>query len=238
VRYLLVVVTHGSSPHLARTLHAFSEWVTPRPAYGLLWVDGPDEDDAAAEAAMIARSSWKFTGSAVQRGFCATYTDAWDEAVITADDHECDFVFWLESDFLIRRAVNLAHLAALLDASPELAQVALMRNPVNEQEVAAGGLFESRPGEYELESFETEEVGSTRVRLRSHSWLRHRSYYTTNPNLMRRSFMADHPWPERHAAQCEGLYTMDLRACGYDFAVWGSGDAWVEHVGVRTGFGY
>jgi hypothetical protein len=31
---------------------------------------------------------------------------------------------------------------------------------------------------------------------------------------------------------------MDLRELGFDFAVWGSGEPWVEHVGVRTGFGY
>jgi hypothetical protein len=237
MRYLLVVVTHGASPHLDRALHAFSEWVTPRPVHGLLWIDGPDEDDAAVSA-IRHHGDWTVTGSAEQRGFCATYADAWDESILIADQHDCDFVFWLESDFLILRPVPLKALAGLLASDHSLAQVALMRNACNPAEAAAGGLFESRPGEYEAEEWFEETAAAASVRLRSHRWLRHRSYFTTNPNLMRRAFMADNPWPPRYEAQCEGLYSMDLRELGLDFAVWGSGVPWVEHVGVRSGFGY
>jgi hypothetical protein len=237
MRYLLVVVTHGASLHLDRALHSFSEWVTPRPVLGLLWIDGPDVADAAVSA-IRHHGDWVVTGSEEQRGFCNTYTDAWDEAVIYAEQHDCDFVFWLESDFLVRRSVSLEALAGLLASDHSLAQVALMRNACNPEEAAAGGLFESRPGEYSPESFTNETASASRVRIRGHSWLRHRSYFTTNPNLMRRDFMASCPWPGRHVSDCEGLYTMDLRELGFDFAVWGSGEPWVEHIGVRTGFGY
>lgn len=237
MRYLLVVVTHGNSPHLARALHAFGEWVTPRPADGLLWIDGPDQDDAAVRA-ILGHGDWTVTGSSEQRGFCSTYTDAWDEAVIVAEAHDCDHVFWLESDFIVHRGVDLTAVAQLLAAEPDLAQVALMRNAVNETEKAAGGLFESRPGEYEPHELTVEGLAPSLIRIRSYPWLRHSSYFTTNPSLMRRDFMASCPWPARHVSQCEGLYTMDLREQGRDFAVWGSGAPWVEHVGVRTGFGY
>lgn len=239
IRYLLVVVTHGRSPDLAAALEAAREHLVPPPTRGLLWVDGPDVDDAAFEVvAGHGIHDWAFSGSAEQRGFCATYADAWQEAVDEADRFECDHVFWLESDFVLKRPVDLAALAELLHTAPGLAQVALMRNAVNEEEVAAGGLYESRRGEYERFAVSvTQEPVVHGARIRAYPWLRHRSYFTTNPNLMTVEFMRAHPWPA-YSRECEGLFTHDLLAGGLSFAVWGDGQPWVEHVGHRTGFGY
>lgn len=239
MRYLLVAVTHGASPHIAAALDSVRRNVSPVPARGLLWVDGPDEGDAALDTvAAIGLHSWTVTGSARQQGFCNTYADAWHEAVEEAFRFDCTHVLWLEADFVFERLVDVAALAELLRTAPGLAQVALMRNAVNEQEIAAGGLFESRRGEYEkfVVSVKQEPVVHG-ARLRGYPWLRHRSYFTTNPCLMTVDFMHAHPWPH-YEAECEGLFTHDLLAEGLSFAVWGSGEPWVEHVGVRTGFGY
>lgn len=206
-----------------------------------------------------------------------------------AEEAAYEHVFWLEHDFVFTRNVDLRDLAAVLDtnqgstvAVPEhmpgnpsstgltgykttvggLAQMALMRNAVNNQEKAAGGLFESRPGQYmargtacsgcggELAWVTTTPPGysgwaCTTLGGCSHPplapapvWLEHRSYFTTNPSLMRRAFMAEHPWPD-YPDQCEGRFGIDLIQAGYSFGVWGDGSPWVEHIGAaRTGFGY
>jgi hypothetical protein len=239
MRYLLVVITHGESPRLGDAISAFRAHAAPYPAHALLWVDGPDVGDAAYNvAARNGIHDWTLDGSSRQRGFCATYADAWQEAVFEASRLECDYVFWLESDFLLTRPVDLRALAELLRSEPELAQVAFMRNAVNEQEIAAGGLFQSRPGEYEARSISVvQQPVVNGARIRAYPWLRHGSYFTTNPNLMTVDFMRSHPWPS-YPSECEGLFTHDLLAEGLRFAVWGDGAPWTEHVGVRTGFGY
>ena len=64
-----------------------------------------------------------------------------------------------------------------------------------------------------------------------------KSYFTTNPCLMLRSFMEANPWPV-YADECEGLFSIDLVARGFSFAAMGSGEQWVRHTGRRDGFGY
>lgn len=239
MRYLLVCITHHRSEHLDNVLAAFREMVTPGPAQGLLWVDGEDIDDAALTVvAAHGYQSWIFSGSSYQRGFCLTVGDVWQEACEEAERLDCDYVFWLENDFLFRRPVDLEPLAQLLDANDDLAQIAFMRNAVNPVEAAAGGLFESRRSDYEPQfKVETTEVTGLGARMRGHQWLKHRSYFTTNPSLMRRSFMEQYPFPES-GRYCEGHYGLYLIEHGISFGVWGDGKPWVEHVGVRTGKGY
>jgi hypothetical protein len=239
VRYLLVVVTHGLSPHLAAALEAFRNHVVPHPVCGLLWVDGPDVDDAAFNAvAGHGIHDWTFAGPSEQHGFCATYTDAWQAAVDAADRHECDHVFWLESDFILNRLVDVSALAYLLAQNPDLAQVALMRGAANEQEHAAGGVYESRPDGYSPHAVTVPQDPVVHgARIRAYPWLLQRAYFTTNPNLMTVDFMRAHPWPS-YPSECEGLFSWDLIADGLSFAVWGDGKPWVDHVGVRTGKGY
>ncbi len=60
---------------------------------------------------------------------------------------------------------------------------------------------------------------------------------TTNPCLFPSRLAHEQPWPEV-SQFCEGVYGIQLREAGYRFAFWGNGEQWVEHVGVRDGFGY
>jgi hypothetical protein len=105
--------------------------------------------------------------------------------------------------------------------------MALVRDAVNADERRAGGLIKSRPGQFQPQEG-------------SHPWLRHRSYFTTNPSLMRTSFMRDDPFLDDGEPYCEGRYGIHLLTRGYTFGAWGSGEEWVAHMGVRdrTGKGY
>lgn len=240
MKYVLVALTHGAAEPLADTLASFRTHVQPAPE--VLYLHGDGEQAQGATYEWATSHAWpgmlmSLGGSYEPEGFCAATRESW---LTVAAFPDVDYVFWLEHDFRFLRHVDLADLAALLDANPRLAQVALMRDAVNEQERAAGGLFESRPGQYEPRDVKTfyDPIGEGLVRgWDVATWLEQKAYFSTNPSLMRRAFMAENPWPV-YGSECEGKFGIDLLARGYTFGVYGSGEPWVEHVGVRTGSGY
>lgn len=137
-------------------------------------------------------------------------------------------VFHLEDDFTFNRAVSLDDMAAVLQANPNLVQLALRRQPWNDIERDAGGVVESRADEYDER---TDGV---------HDWLEHRLFFTTNPCLYRSEMMWKHPWPKGNNS--EGRFSIDLcRSPKVRFGFWGargSGE-WVTHIGAdRVGVGY
>lgn len=228
MNYRLIVLTHGDDPACAEvTLDSFGEMVTPAPSELVIVRDGPGHSYVPGWAP----NQWiGVQASEEPVGFCAATRYAWTRAAAAPD---ADYVFWLEHDFEFIRPVNLAELAAVLSSEPTVAQMALMRDAVNQTEKAAGGLYESRPGQYTSRAY----YASGPDPGRGHPWLEHRAYLTTNPSLMRRSFMQHNPWPD-HPAECEGRFGIDLVERGYSFGVWGHGEPWVRHIGERTGFGY
>ncbi len=244
MNYRLVVLTHGDGPTLEDTLDSFGDHVQGRPPTDVVIVrDGPGYTYVPSWQRHV--PTWRVLQVAPGPvGFCKATAYAW--ACGAAPGPE--FVFYLEHDFRITRPVYLVAMAAVLDANPQLVQMALMRDAVNDAEKAAGGLFESRPGQYERRSthipleaspFRGSGAGGRVIDpgVVTADWLEHRAYATTNPSLMRRQFMADHPWPD-YDAECEGRFGIDLVLSGYSFGVWGTGEPWVEHIGARTGFGY
>lgn len=138
------------------------------------------------------------------------------------DDNE--FVWWHEQDFRLTRAIPLLRLADTLRQRPHLAQLALRRQPWNDDERSAGGIVEQHPDDY--------------IEVGDH--LEHRRFFTTNPALIPRRFITDYQWPT--GAHSEGhfsaaLFTDPAIRCGY----WGPRDSgeWCEHIGhVRKGTGY
>lgn len=231
MKYRLIVLTHGESEPLAETLASFLQHVWPLPTDAFMHIDGPDARSVAYDVARnLTVWDWTLGQDMEPVGFCGSCRQAWNEEAAHGSH---DFVFWLEHDFRFLRDLDLRPLAEVLDADPTLAQMALMRNAVNEQEKEAGGLYESRPGQYrhDLASYSRDGIVGT------HAFLRHRSYFTTNPSLMRRAFVAEHRWPD-YQSECEGRFGIDLVEHGFSFGVWGDGQPWVEHVGVRSGYGY
>jgi hypothetical protein len=225
--YTLAVLTHGTAPRLDSVLNSFVDKVKPTPERVIVYVDGANPPNCGV------RNGWSFRTSGRQEGFCKATRDLWRWASEPADATE--FVFWLEHDFTFLRPVDLHDLAVPL-RDPKLAQMQLMRNAVSVEEVAAGGLYEMRREEYE-----TKFIGmgwDDLAEAPERRWLLHRSYFTTNPSLMRTAWMAENPWPDDNEPFCEGRFGIDLVERGFHFGVWGYGEPWVQHIGQRTGFGY
>jgi hypothetical protein len=99
---------------------------------------------------------------------------------------------------------------------------------VNDEERMAGGVIAKHEARGDV---------FTKNIHRSMPWLEHQAYFTTNPSLMTKAFMAENPWPKR-PDQCEGVMGIELRRKGFRFAFVGDGEPWVSHHGSRNGFGY
>lgn len=233
LRYRLVVLTHGAHDTLTDTLQAFADHVTPEPYEIVVHSDGRI---GAARAYALAATfgpdfcrRWVLSQDDVQEGFCGATRQAWLEGAAPG----VDYVFYLEHDFIVTRHVDLGPLAAELDDDHRLAQMSLMRNPVSADEQRAGGLYESRKDAFTPRGL----LGQELIGMAPTEWLEHRIYVTTNPCLMRQQFMAGNPWPA-YTDQCEGRFGIDLLGRGYHFGVWGDGQPWVQHVGLRDGHSY
>lgn len=73
-------------------------------------------------------------------GYSRQIQRAWDGL-----PSDIDYVFHLESDFIFNEWIPVADMIKILERHPKLAQVALVRQAVNAEERAAGGVLEAHP---------------------------------------------------------------------------------------------
>lgn len=165
-------------------------------------------------------------------GFGGAIASAWAWLVANSSTQ---FVFHLEDDFIFNRIVNLEAMADVLVRHSHITQMALRRQPWNDDERAAGGIVEQHPDDYR------EVAGLHGYPVGDHlAWLEHRRFFTTNPSLYRTE-LCRRGWPT--ASNSEGRFSIDLFA--HDpllrSGFWGARDSgeWVTHIGRdRVGSGY
>lgn len=164
-----------------------------------------------------------------RQGFGGAIRHAWRFLTDDVDEH---FVFHLEDDFVFRHPVQLPDMIRVLEGEAGLTQLALRRQPWNDQEQAAGGIIEQHPDDYADRKYPV--LGWPPL-----EWLEHRRFFTTNPSLYRRR-LCYRGWPV--GDHSEGRFSLELIEDPHvRFGFWGardSGEA-VEHIGhVRAGTGY
>ena len=138
---------------------------------------------------------------------------------------ETDYVFHLEHDFTFNAPVPLEKMIALLERRPYLAQVALKRQPVMEDERAAGGVVEAKPEYF------------TECRDELATWTEHRLMFTLNPCVYRAS-LCQLGWPQGGWPGSETYFTYQLIIDPeVRFAYWGRkfDPPMVQHIDQRPG---
>lgn len=229
----VLVITDGRDAYLDRCVASLghvtgdiTEW----------WMHD-DTGDADYRAALAARyPDWRHIDAGPQRAGCAeAFRSCWRQL---RQHSTADKVFLIEGDFEFFRPVDLDDMAALLDARPYLAEVALRRQPWNDLEIAAGGIVEQHPEWYTDCS---DDAGR--------QWLEQSAFFTTNCPLFRRSLF-DVEWPGHIPGQySEGTFhqrlvtqgTPEVPGDAVRYAYWGSRESgvWVHHIGEqRAGTGY
>lgn len=155
-------------------------------------------------------------------GFGGAIREGWRRALATG----CDWLLAVELDFTFRRPVPLADMIAMLDAHPHLVQMALLRQPWNSAERAAGGIIQLRPETYVQREWN------------GHEFIEHRNFTTTNCAVWPR-WVVERGWPS--GPMSEGRFGIALFAedPAYRAAFWGDGAVWIDHIGeVRSGHSY
>lgn len=135
----LLVISCGRPGYLATTLDSA--------ARNLPGINGPKlivDDSGSTEMQKMLRTldGYDTAFHTENRGLSAAIQTGWD----LLDD--CDYIFHLEDDFTFPRAVDVKSIAKRLDAIPELAQLALVRQPWSPEEHAAGGIIHLDPDAY------------------------------------------------------------------------------------------
>lgn len=211
----LLVMTDGRFDCLRRTLASFDEHVLGEFAYRIMIDDSGDA--LYAERLEQRFGGYQITHNPGRHGFCGALNIGWKTVPLDATH-----VFHLEDDFLCNVDVPLAEMAAVLDARPYLVQLVLKRQPWSEEEKAWGDLVRGR-----VDRFEYVE-----------SWVEHREYFSTNPNLMRTEWIRDGMMV---IPECEGKFGLELLADpSLRFAFWGSPDdpPVVHHIGDARTLGW
>lgn len=155
-------------------------------------------------------------------GFSGAIQEGWRQVLATG----AEWVFHAELDFIYREPIPLTGMVELLEAQPHLAQVILKRQPVNEEEIAAGGIVECHPDDFR----QRVEGGVI--------WTENRRCFSTNPGVYSTK-MCRHGWPQ--VPQSEGMFTHRLlEDPDVQFGIWGAkyDPPLVEHIGIRVGVGY
>lgn len=169
---------------------------------------------------------------------CTPRFDGWDTVTVTGGDFARatsaardvaigsgqPWVFFTEDDFTFDEPVDLEAMQAIMVEHAELTQLALLRQAWYEHEKNAGGVFDADPGAF------TQRDG----------YIEHRAFWTQNPHLTRRAFIAEHRWPHvRDSERTFGLnlYRNETLRGGYLGSI--DDPPRVTHIGdVRAGVGY
>jgi len=221
--YILTLLTNGRTEVFERTLAAFAELVTPKPAAVYVFDDGHQSDAELMVNETLGVECF-YDSAPNPLGMCRAHA----QCHYAAAHSGYDWAWHQEDDQLLLRPVNLNDLAALMDTQTHLAQVALVRAPWN-REVPFGGYIPQSPGWY------------IRCRDDRFEWIETTRNWATSPALMRTSLLREFSWPEQ--AGCETAYGPTILDADPDarFALYGGGEAWYAHVGKersQAAFGY
>ena len=146
-----------------------------------------------------------------RQGLTANLAQAW--GALTPDD---EWVFHLEEDFVIEDA-PLVEMAETLDAFRNVANMVLLRQPWNQEEIRAGSILKTH-------RFMLTDMGG---------WLQHEAGFWLNPNVAHASLLRS------LRPGVESDLTNQCRSRGLTFGWWGGRDdpprCW--HVGSEGGMG-
>jgi hypothetical protein len=213
MKIALLVMTDGRRDYIGETISS-----------AFYKLDGPitekwmhdDSGDSDHRQWLEARfPSFVHIGEGPRKGFGGAYSFAWKTL---ASRSKSDFIFNLEDDFTFNRIIPLEDMAKKLDDNPHVYQMALRRQAWNQEEILVGGVIERWPNNFHQED----------------GWISHKMFFTTNPNIVRRSLIETRTYPD--VEHSEGHFSLSLLNSDPNalFGYWGqkTDPPWVTHIGT------
>ena len=208
MRFTLVVTSHGRWEYLGRALEALDRVV------GLDFFDRRilSLDGVFNEGERNVDGTFEILSTGPERqGLTANLAQAW--GALNEDD---EWVFHLEEDFVIEDA-PLVEMAETLDAFRNVANMVLLRQPWNQEEIRAGSILKTH-------RFMLTDMGG---------WLQHEAGFWLNPNVASAALLRS------LQPGVETSLTNQCRARRLTFGYWGGRDdpprCW--HIGSEGGMG-
>ena len=217
MKIALLVMTDGRKQYIHKTLaSAFSELDGPI-VHRVMFDDSADE--ANHQWLRDNFPNFDLYYKPTRQGFGGAINSAWH----ILRNYDFDYVFHLEDDFTFNRPVILKDMAKKLEENPNVFQMALRRQPWNNEERAAGGVIQRWPDQFHQQD----------------GFISHRLFFTTNPSLYRKSLIDSRDYAT--VKDAEGHFTLSITAESpeYCFGFWGdkSDQPWVTHIGAERGRG-
>ena len=202
----LMVITDGRWDYLQRTLESAAV------ALDWPWHQKILVDDSGEELG-FSPDGFKFVKNLPRRGLAGAIQSGWD-----ALDKDIDYVFHLEDDFIFPDVVDIELMIELLEYEPELAQVALLRQPWSPEEQQAGGIYSIEPERFK----------------QKYGFVQQSHLFTFNPCLYPIGVARD------YRAGLEAELTADLLADDWRFGYLGElgDDPKTIHIGIRRSRNY
>ena len=152
-----------------------------------------------------------------RRGLAGAVQSAWSSV-----SKDADYIFHLEDDFIFNKELDIDVLIELLESKDNLAQMALVRAPVNPPEENVGGfVFQNLQDYHQRDGF-----------------FDHQRLFTLNPSIYKKS-LTDIGWPDRGG---ESDFTSKLHGIdgSYCFGFIGNiyDKPYVTHIGGRRSEGW
>lgn len=214
-------MTDGRLDCIQQTIESARENLAGEVTHKVIHDDTGDEAHRDVLRAMF--PDFEVIGQPTRQGFGGAIRSAWKHLSGRTER----FVFHLEDDFTFNEPLALYLVQKVLDRNPHLMQMALRRQPWNDDERAAGGIIEQHPDDY----VDCSDGMS--------DWLEHRRFFTTNPSVYRTKLIAK-GWPD--CDNSEGVFSLRLSSDPLvRFGYWGRREdpPKVHHIGEhRNGTGY
>jgi hypothetical protein len=213
----LVVITDGRRDCLKRSVASMREQIRPWPERRFIVDDSGDEGYGLMLDETFPDFDVAHHGE--RRGFCGTVRSAWEVGLASG----AHFIFHAEDDFTYSEPVDLEGLAVILDVNPHLAQIALKRQPVNQDERNAGDFMAAWPPE---------------TWTQRDGFIEHKLTFTTNPSLIPRRVIE--PLLSTDIDFAETIITGQLLARGYKLGYLGevADPPRVQHIGDQRTAGW
>lgn len=221
---LLLVMTNGRRDCIRQTIPSALAMLNPGFIHKVICDDSGDvEYQEWLEINFPTFEIWTTNG---KEGFGGAIRSIWSSLRLRTG---FNFIFHLEDDFLFKEPIELGDMIAVMNHNPQLQQLALLRQPWNEEEKTAGGIMQLHP-----EDFFEWQYGPFH-------WVSQRRFFTTNPCIYRKDLLNLREWPK--GENSEGRFTLRLLETYPEsvFGFWGKKFAApkVEHIGhERIGTGY
>ena len=170
----VLIFTDGRKEYFSSTFQSFKENVTAKCISYKIIIDDSNDPDYASWLDINYRHEVDYIEHHQERlGFGGTIRDTWLKLNNIAGTY--DYVFHLEDDFIFNRPINLDDLTLILKRNPNMAQVCLLRQPWNQNEAKAGGVWQQWP-----DSFTERSIDNPNGKI---YYLSHREWFSTNPSV-------------------------------------------------------